>query len=182
MKAILVERKYVSVLTKQDNGTYKYESVKKEVPLNEKPLSVGQGGARWTVPSDKPGDFALLVRDEHDIDLRQDRMALQRLKDAAEKAKCELSAVLETEINLPFIISTGRNEALHLQTMLSRDKLEELTSDLIERTIEICARTLEEAEIQKSQIEDVILVGGMTRMPKVQDKVKEFFEIGRAHV
>ena len=69
--AILVERKYVSVLTKQDNGTYKYESVKKEVPLSEKPLSVGQGGARWTVPSDKPGDFALLVRDEHDIDLHR---------------------------------------------------------------------------------------------------------------
>ena len=71
VKAILVERKYVSVLTKQDNGTYKYESVKKEVPLSEKPLSVGQGGARWTVPSDKPGDFALLVRDEHDIDLHR---------------------------------------------------------------------------------------------------------------
>ena len=112
---------------------------------------------------------------QHRIDLRKDKMALQRLKDVAEKAKCELSSVKETEINLPFIISTGRNEALHLQTMLSRDKLEELTSDLIERTIEICARTLEEAEIQKSQIEDVILVGGMTRMPRVQQAVAEFF-------
>src|SRR6187455_1161351 len=112
---------------------------------------------------------------EHTIDLRQDRMALQRLRDAAEKAKCELSSVKETEINLPFIISTGRNEALHLQTMLSRDKLEELTSDLVDRTVEICARTLEEAEIQKSQIEDVILVGGMTRMPRVQQAVAEFF-------
>src|SRR3954463_6314426 len=112
---------------------------------------------------------------QHHIDLRKDKMALQRLKDVAEKAKCELSSVKETEINLPFIISTGRNEALHLQTILSRDKLEALTSDLVERTIEICARTLEEAEIQKSQIEDVILVGGMTRMPRVQSAVAEFF-------
>jgi molecular chaperone DnaK len=103
---------------------------------------------------------------------------LQRLKDVAEKAKCELSSVRETEINLPFIISTGRNEALHLQTALSRDKLEELTGDLIERTMDICARTLEEAEIGKSEIEDVILVGGMTRMPRVQERCAEFF--GRA--
>src|SRR3954449_4318001 len=114
---------------------------------------------------------------QHHIDLRKDKMALQRLKDVAEKAKCELSSVKETEINLPFIISTGRNEALHLQTMLTRDKLEELTSDLIDRTIEICARTLEESEIQKSQIEDVILVGGMTRMPRVQEMCAEFFGI-----
>jgi molecular chaperone DnaK len=112
---------------------------------------------------------------QHGIDLRKDKMALQRLKDVAEKAKCELSSVKETEINLPFIISTGRNEALHLQTMLTRDKLEELTSDLVDRTVEICARTLEEAEIAKNQIEDVILVGGMTRMPRVQAAVAEFF-------
>src|SRR5262244_3400337 len=109
---------------------------------------------------------------EHKVDLRKDKMALQRLKDVAEKAKCELSSIKETEINLPFIISTGRNDALHLQTMLTRDKLEELTTDLIDRTIEICARTLEDAEIQKAQIEDVILVGGMTR---VQAAVAEFF-------
>jgi len=114
---------------------------------------------------------------QHGIDLRKDKMALQRLKDVAEKAKCELSSVKETEINLPFIISTGRNEALHLQTMLTRDKLEELTSDLVERTVEICARTLEEAEIGKNQIEDVILVGGMTRMPRVQQAVAEFFNL-----
>jgi molecular chaperone DnaK len=112
---------------------------------------------------------------EHRIDLRKDKMALQRLKDVSEKAKCELSAVRETEINLPFIISTGRNEALHLQTVLTREKLEELSSDLIERTIEICARTLEEAELGKSDIEDVILVGGMTRMPRVQELVADFF-------
>jgi len=114
---------------------------------------------------------------QHGIDLRKDKMALQRLKDVAEKAKCELSSVKETEINLPFIISTGRNEALHLQTMLTREKLEELTGDLVDRTVEICARTLEEAEIQKGQIEDVILVGGMTRMPRVQQAVAEFFNL-----
>ena len=112
---------------------------------------------------------------EHKVDLRKDKMALQRLKDVSEKAKCELSSVRETEINLPFIISTGRNEALHLQTSLGRPKLEELSNDLIERTIEICARTLQEAEIDKKEIEDVILVGGMTRMPRVQEMVAEFF-------
>ena len=114
---------------------------------------------------------------EHKVDLRKDKMALQRLKDVAEKAKCELSSVRETEINLPFIISTGRNEALHLQTTLTRDKLEELTADLCDRTVDICARTLEEAEITKDEIEDVILVGGMTRMPRVQQSVAEFFGI-----
>jgi molecular chaperone DnaK len=114
---------------------------------------------------------------EHKIDLRKDKMALQRLKDVAEKAKCELSSLRETEINLPFIISTGKNEALHLQRTLTREKLEELTVDLVERTVQICKKTLEEAEIQKSEIEDVILVGGMTRMPKVQEMVAEFFGI-----
>ncbi len=114
---------------------------------------------------------------EHKIDLRKDKMALQRLKDVAEKAKCELSALRETEINLPFIISTGKNEALHLQRTLTREKLEELTGDLIERTVAICKRTLEEAEIDKKEIQDVILVGGMTRMPRVQELVAEFFSM-----
>jgi molecular chaperone DnaK len=111
----------------------------------------------------------------HKVDLRKDKMALQRLKDVAEKAKCELSSVRETEINLPFIISTGRNDALHLQTSLTREKLEELTVDLVERTIDICAQTLADAGVHKSEIEDVILVGGMTRMPMVQQRVAEFF-------
>jgi molecular chaperone DnaK len=115
-------------------------------------------------------------KDEHGIDLRQDRMALQRLKDASEKAKCELSAVNETEVNLPFIISSARNEALHLQRMLSRNQLEELTTDLIDRTIQICEMTLEDAGLEKEEIEDVILVGGMTRMPKVQAAVSDFFQ------
>ena len=115
-------------------------------------------------------------REEHDIDLRQDRMALQRLKDAAEKAKCELSAVMETEVNLPFIISSPRNEALHLQQLLTRAQLEELTQDLVERTVQICEMTLDEAGLEKDEIEDVVLVGGMTRMPRVQQAVSEFFE------
>jgi molecular chaperone DnaK len=112
---------------------------------------------------------------EHGIDLRQDRMALQRLKDAAEKAKCELSAVTETEVNLPFIISSARNEALHLQRLLTRATLEELTADLIDRTIQICELTLGEAGLEKDELEDIILVGGMTRMPKVQERVSKFF-------
>ncbi len=115
-------------------------------------------------------------KEEHGIDLREDRMALQRLKDAAEKAKCELSAVDQTEVNLPFIISNARNEALHLQRVLGRHQLEELTQDLVERTIETCEQTLEEAGLGKDEIEEVILVGGMTRMPMVQRRVGEFFE------
>src|SRR5436190_8528394 len=101
-------------------------------------------------------------KEEHTIDLRQDRMALQRLKDAAEKAKCELSSVNETEVNLPFIISSGRNEALHLQRTLTRQTLEELSDDLIERTVDICKQTLEDAKLGKDEIEEVVLVGGMT--------------------
>ncbi len=115
-------------------------------------------------------------KEEHNIDLRQDRMALQRLKDAAEKAKCELSSVRETEVNLPFIISSGRNEALHLQRSLTRATLEELSEDLIERTIDICKQTLEDAKLGKDEIEEVVLVGGMTRMPKIQSAVQSFFE------
>jgi molecular chaperone DnaK len=113
---------------------------------------------------------------EHGIDLRQDRMALQRLKDASEKAKCELSAVTETEVNLPFIISSARNEALHLQRLLTRATLEELTADLIDRTVQICELTLGEAGLDKDELEDIILVGGMTRMPKVQERVSKFFQ------
>jgi molecular chaperone DnaK len=115
-------------------------------------------------------------KEEHGIDLRQDRMALQRLKDAAEKAKCELSSVRETEVNLPFIISSGRNEALHLQRTLTRQTLEELSDDLIERTVDICKQTLEDAKLGKDEIEEVVLVGGMTRMPRIQQSVQSFFE------
>jgi molecular chaperone DnaK len=112
---------------------------------------------------------------DHRIDLRKDKMALQRLKDAAEKAKCELSALGETEINLPFIISTGKNEALHLQQQLTRQKLQELTADLVERTVQICQKTLVDAQVTTGDIDEVILVGGMTRMPRLQERVAEFF-------
>jgi molecular chaperone DnaK len=114
-------------------------------------------------------------KEQHQVDLRQDRMALQRLKDASEKAKCELSGVTETEINLPFIISNSRNEALHLQRTLTRATLESLCEDLIERCVEICKQTLEDARLDRDEIEDVVLVGGMTRMVKVQEAVREFF-------
>ncbi len=114
--------------------------------------------------------------EEHGIDLREDRMALQRLRDAAEKAKCELSAVTETEINLPFIISTSNNEALHLQRNISREVLEGLTADLVERTIDICRQAIEDARLEVDEVEDVLLVGGMTRMPAIQRAVATFFQ------
>lgn len=113
--------------------------------------------------------------EEHGVDLRSDRMALQRLKDAAEKAKCELSAVQEAEINLPFIISYGRsNEPLHLQRTLTRTQLNELCSDLVERCVSICAQTLEEAQLEADEIDELVMVGGMTRMPLVQESVTKF--------
>jgi molecular chaperone DnaK len=112
---------------------------------------------------------------EHRIDLRRDPMALQRLKDAAERAKCELSELKETEIYLPFLAASPTGEPLHLQERLSRAKLEELTTDLVDRTLRIVAETLEEAGIDTSEIHDVILVGGQTRMPLVQQAVRRFF-------
>ncbi len=112
---------------------------------------------------------------EHSLDLKQDRMALQRLKDAAEKAKCELSTMNETEINLPFIISTGRNEALHLQRTLTRQTLESLTEDLVQRTIDICKEALVDSGLDTEDIDDVLLVGGMTRMPAIHEAVTECF-------
>jgi molecular chaperone DnaK len=87
----------------------------------------------------------------------------------------ELSVTSSTEINLPFIMSTGKSDALHLQRTLTREKLEEMCADLIERCVEICDRMLKEAKIRKDEIQDVILVGGMTRMPKVQDAVRGYF-------
>ncbi|MBW2261968.1 MAG: molecular chaperone DnaK, partial [Deltaproteobacteria bacterium] len=113
---------------------------------------------------------------EHNLDLRGDRMALQRIKDAAENAKCELSQTKKTEINLPFIITSPDGEPLHIQVELSREKLQELVSDLIDRTIEICEATLEEAGIAAEDIQDTLLVGGMTRVPRVQKRVAELFE------
>jgi len=113
---------------------------------------------------------------EHGIDLRKDRMALQRLKDAAEKAKIELSTVNETQVNLPFICTPpGGGSALHLQRSLTREKLEELTEDLCERTISICEQVLSEAKVRPDDLKEVILVGGMTRMPRIIAKVKNYF-------
>ena len=111
---------------------------------------------------------------EHGIDLRKDRMALQRLKDAAEKAKIELSSVREVEVNLPFIISSGRNEALHMQRVLTRTDFERLTADLVDKTVDIVRQTLEDAGLGKGDIEDIVLVGGMTRMPLVERSVADF--------
>ncbi len=108
------------------------------------------------------------------IDLRLDRMALQRLKEAAEKAKCELSTTMQTSLNLPFI-TADQNGPKHLDLTLSRAKLEQLVDDLIQRTIGPCKKAIEDAKLTTSQIDEVILVGGMTRMPKVQQIVKELF-------
>lgn len=108
------------------------------------------------------------------IDLRQDRMALQRLKEAAEKAKCELSTTMETDINLPFITADATGPK-HLNIKLTRAKLESLVMDLVERVVPPCKRALEDAGLKPSDIDEVILVGGMTRMPLVQRKVKEIF-------
>jgi molecular chaperone DnaK len=114
---------------------------------------------------------------EHGIDLRKDRMALQRLKDAAEKAKIELSTVKETQINLPFICTPpGGGAALHLQKALTRERLEELVNDLIERCITHCDQVLAEAKVKTSDLKEMILVGGMTRMPKVVEAVKKYFK------
>ncbi len=108
------------------------------------------------------------------IDLSEDRMALQRLKEAAEKAKIELSSTMETEINLPFITadSTGPK---HMSERLTRSKLEQLIDDLLQKTIAPCKQAIEDAGLKASEIEEVVLVGGSTRMPKVQEIVKELF-------
>ena len=113
-------------------------------------------------------------RKDQGIDLRQDRMALQRLKEAAEKAKIELSSVMETEINLPFITADASGPK-HLQMKLTRAKLEQLTEDLVERSVGPCLQALEDAKLRPEDIDEVILVGGMTRMPAVQEVVRRVF-------
>ncbi len=111
---------------------------------------------------------------EQGIDLRGDRQALQRLKEAAEKAKIELSTLMETEINLPYITADASGPK-HLLIKLTRAKLEQLTGDLIQRSIEPCKRALQDANITPDKIDEVVLVGGMTRMPAVVDAVRKFF-------
>src|SRR3989475_3754464 len=111
---------------------------------------------------------------EHGIDLRKDRMALQRLKEAAEKAKMELSTTLQTEINLPFITADATGPK-HLVLTLTRAKLESLVADLVERTLGPCRQAMQDAGVTTNDIDEVILVGGQTRLPKVQDAVKSLF-------
>jgi molecular chaperone DnaK len=111
---------------------------------------------------------------ENGVDLSQDRMALQRLKEAAEKAKKELSTSMETEINLPFI-TADQSGPKHLMIKLGRGKLEQLVDDLVERTVEPCRKALKDAGLSASEVDEVVLVGGMTRMPLVQKKVADIF-------
>jgi molecular chaperone DnaK len=111
---------------------------------------------------------------ENTVDLRDDKLALQRLKEAAEKAKIELSSTMQTEVNLPFITADA-NGPKHLNIKLTRAKLEALVEDLIARTVEPCKKALKDAGLTAGEIDEVILVGGMTRMPKVVETVKEFF-------
>src|SRR5262244_327270 len=113
-------------------------------------------------------------RKEQGIDLRKDKLALQRLKEAAEKAKIELSGTMQTEVNLPFI-TADQTGPKHLNIKLTRAKLEALVDDLIQKTVEPCRAALRDAGLKASEINEVILVGGMTRMPKVIETVKQFF-------
>jgi molecular chaperone DnaK len=127
-------------------------------------------------------DFDLRIVDKladefkasNDIDLRKDRMALQRLKEAAEKAKHELSSSLETEINLPFI-AVGKAGPLHLERTMKRNELEMLCGDLVDRTVDQCAQAVKDAGLTVAQVDTIVLVGGMTRMPAVQQAVEDFF-------
>ncbi len=112
---------------------------------------------------------------QHNIDVRKDLTALQRLKEAAEKAKAELSSVMETTISLPFIASDKDKTPLHLEMRLTRAKLESLVEDLIQRSIPPCKQALADAKLTPNDIDEVVLVGGQTRMPKIQQVVKNFF-------
>ncbi|KPK67331.1 molecular chaperone DnaK [candidate division WOR_3 bacterium SM23_60] len=112
---------------------------------------------------------------QHDIDLRDDLTALQRMKEAAEKAKCELSSVMETTISLPFIASDKDKTPLHLELKLTRAKLESLVEDLVQRSVPPCKQALTDAKLNPVDINEIVLVGGQTRMPKVQAIVKQVF-------
>ena len=118
--------------------------------------------------------LAMRFKEQTGLDLKRDRMALQRLKEAAERAKHELSSALETEVNLPFITADAKGPK-HLAETIDRQTLEQLVGDLIERTIEPCKLALRDAGLTAQQLDTVVLVGGMTRMPKVQEVVKRFF-------
>jgi molecular chaperone DnaK len=118
--------------------------------------------------------LAAEFKKDQGIDLKNDKLALQRLKEAAEKAKIELSSASQTEINLPFI-TADQNGPKHLTTKLTRAKFEQLVDDLVQKTVEPCRSALKDAGLKPGEIDEVVLVGGMTRMPKVQEVVKQFF-------
>jgi molecular chaperone DnaK len=113
--------------------------------------------------------------EKHGIDLRKDKMSLQRLRDAAEKAKCELSSTQQMEINLPFIATAQGAGPLHLQVTLARPQLEAITRDLIDRCLGVCEQVMAEAKVKPTQLGDVLLVGGQTRMPLIQARVRQMF-------
>ena len=108
------------------------------------------------------------------IDLRNDKQALQRLREGAEKAKIELSTTMQSELNLPFITADATGPK-HLNLTLTRAKLEQLTEELVQRSIEPCRKALKDANISTGDVTEVILVGGMTRMPAIQEAVRKFF-------
>jgi len=153
----------ISILDIGEEGVYEVKSTNGNTFLGGDDFD--QRVIHWLVDSFKK---------ENGIDLKNDQMALQRLKEAAEKAKCELSSSLETEINLPFITADASGPK-HLNITLTRAKLEQLTEDLIESTLEPCRKALEDAKLKAEDIDEVILVGGQTRMPKVQEIVKRIF-------
>src|SRR5437868_3206086 len=113
--------------------------------------------------------------EKHGIDLRKDKMSLQRLRDAAEKAKCELSGTQQVEINLPFIATVPGTGPVHLQVTLTRAELEALTLDLVDRCLGVCEQVMAEAKVKTPQIGEVLLVGGQTRMPLLQARVRQLF-------
>mgnify|MGYP001813938442 CR=1 FL=1 len=119
-------------------------------------------------------ELARRFEEESGINLREDRVALQRLKEQAEKAKHELSSALETEVNLPFIASDASGPK-HLETRVKRSELEILVSEIIDRTLGPCAQALEDAGVKREDIDEILLVGGQTRMPLVRSKVSDFF-------
>jgi molecular chaperone DnaK len=119
-------------------------------------------------------ELAAEFQKEYGVDLRKDRQALQRLKEAAEKAKIELSSMMQTEINLPYITADASGPK-HLVTKLTRSRLEQITSDLVDRTMAPLRQAVSDAKLQVGDIHEVVMVGGMTRMPAVQDRVRAFF-------
>src|SRR5438128_6437978 len=114
-------------------------------------------------------------RKENGIDLSKDQMALQRLKEAAEKAKMELSTLLETEINLPFITADATGPK-HLQMKLTRSRFEQMVEDVIQRSVGPCKQAMADAGVTPTQIDEVVLVGGQTRMPRIQTLVRDLFQ------